>query len=183
MSEDDVVAHWLEQELEDEETELAVDELDAERRLSELLRRKPVAVRVFDDSDLDWYLVDLREEELGGARVIKGDDDEGWREAAPEDTIHSAAQVVHDAQSAADGDDSIAVEDLDADHPKDLDTVLGVADDAAAGEPMDELILAGDEDPPFVIDGNHRAVGVVLHGLRGEEFPAQPAFVGVEPRD
>lgn len=183
VSEAEVITHWLREELEeegDEDVDASLDELDPEERLSELLRRKPVAVATFDDRDLDWFRVDLAADELRSARVIKGDDDEGWRKVAEENTIESAARAVYEAGTAAEGDRPTDPEEVDSEYPKDLETVLGVADDVAAGEPMPELVIVADEDPPFVVDGNHRAVGVVLATLHDEGLPDQPAFVGVE---
>ncbi|MFC6725773.1 hypothetical protein ACFQE1_15640, partial [Halobium palmae] len=191
VSEAEVVTHWLREELEedaeegDEDVDVdeSIESFGPEKRLSELLRRKPVAVATFDDRDLDWYRVDLAADELRGARVIKGDDDEGWREVADENTIESAARAVFDAESVPEDDRPTDPQEVDSEYPKDLETVLGVADDVAAGEPMSELVVVADEDPPFVADGNHRAVGVVLATLHDEMFPDQPAFVGLDGTD
>ncbi|MFC4356371.1 hypothetical protein ACFO0N_00240 [Halobium salinum] len=184
VPEDEVVAHWLAEELEEEDDpDLEVGSLTAEERLAALLRRKPIAVATFDDRDLDWYRVDLREDELAATRVIKGDDDEGWREVAEDDRIESAARTVHDAETAAGVDYPEDPDAVAAEFEKDLETVLGVAEAVADGESMPGLVVVADEEPPFVVDGNHRAVGVVLASLRGAEWPGQSAYVGVEHRE
>jgi hypothetical protein len=181
VSEDDVVTHWLSEELEEEDDPgFAADGLTPAERLDELLERKPIADRVFEECDLDWYHARLEESELRGTRVVEGDDDEGWREVAGgDDTVESAAAAAHEAERTEDDPERADPEAVRETFEKDLDTVLGVAESVADGEDVPELVVAADEEPPFVIDGNHRAVGVVLATLRGEPYPDQPAFVGV----
>jgi hypothetical protein len=64
--------------------------------------------------------------------------------------------------------------------PKGLTKVADFAAGVSGEEDLEELIVVGGgEDRPHIVDGNHRAIGMALHILEGDEYIEQGAYVGV----
>jgi hypothetical protein len=69
----DVVRHWLESEVDQDDSDLDLSAIDAEAELvSELVDRTPIAARTFRPPRLEWYHLELSPGELGDLRVVEG---------------------------------------------------------------------------------------------------------------
>lgn len=168
---EEMLRHWLEKEVhENEDDGLDVGAIDDEERLlEELIDRKPIAESIFEDSDLQWYHLDLEEDELEALHTIKGESGEDWRAITEENTIESIADHIHEADG---------LDDLDT--PKDLEQVVDFASKFPDDIEMEELIAVEEtEVDPYLTDGNHRAVAIALHLRNGGTYPEQEAYVGV----
>ncbi|NEU57628.1 hypothetical protein [Halorussus sp. MSC15.2] len=172
VSESEVMRYWLREELDEEDGGPDPDALDTDPALrEELFERKPIAERVFAPERADWYHADLSEEALRDLRVVVGPHDEGWRALTDDNRIESIARRIYESEDAA---------ALDEETPKDLREVVELADSIDAEGPQSRLIVVAEsDDPPYVADGNHRAVAHVLHLLRGGDFEGQEAYLGV----
>lgn len=174
VAETEVIRYWLRKEVEeDDEDTLDIDALETrEELLDELIERKPLAESVFAEQDCEWYRFTLAENELRGLEVVKGPDNEGWRAVAHGGLIESIAERI------------LAADDLEQFTqavPKDITKVAEFADNVSGEEDLEELIVVGErEDRPYIADGNHRAIGMVLHILQTGEYIEQEAYVGVE---
>ena len=170
---DEPLRHWLSKELEGESDEMSADDLHSTAELVEqLVMRKPIAHSIFNENDLDWFFVDLRAEELSELHVIKGPEDEDWRAVADDGTLESVALRIHETDD---------VERLDREAPKDLIEVVELADEDPDERDSSPFVVVQEEgtDAPYVADGNHRAVALLLRIIRDEERPRQAAYVGV----
>lgn len=174
VSREAVLRYWLAEEAAEDDGDLAVDTIDDEAvLLDELIERKPLAESVFAERALEWYHVELDEEELRALRVVPGPSGEGWRSVAENGRIESVAEKIHEADD---------LDWLNEATEKDVEKVRSIAQNLQTQEAMEELIVVGDrEDPPWIADGNHRAVARVLHAIEREEYTEQIAYVGVDP--
>ena len=174
VSREEVLRHWLETEVQEaEDDDLNVDAIDDEERLlEELAGRKPIAGSMFAARDLDWYRLELTEEELRDLALVKGPEDEDWRGVVDDDLVESVAQKVYRTGETIDVDDRTR---------KDLEEVRTFAETLPDSERMGTLILVHERDAarPYVADGNHRAAGKILHLLRGGEYVPQDAYLGM----
>jgi hypothetical protein len=157
---------------EDDGDDLDIEALeDRADLLEELIERKPLAESVFAERDRQWYRFTLSGNELRGLEVVRGPDDEGWRAVARGGLVESIAERI----LAADD-----LERFDEESPKDLTKVADFAAGVSGEEDLEELIVVGGgEDRPHIVDGNHRAIGMALHILEGDEYIEQGAYVGV----
>ena len=167
------LTHWLSKELEHDE--MAVEDLGSEAEVVEqLVVRKPIAHSIFNENDLDWYVVDLTPEDLRQLHVVKGPPDEDWRAVAEDRSIESVARKIRDADD---------VERLHENAPKDLIEVVELADESPDERDSSPFLVVQEDaaDAPYVADGNHRAVALLLRVLRDEHDGdlRQPAYVGV----
>lgn len=174
VPETEVLRYWLQKEVEeDDEDDLNVGGITDKNELyAELRERKPLAESIFAEQNYEWYRLVLSEDELRGLEVVKGPDDEGWRAVAKGGLIESIAERI------------LAADDLDQfdqDVPKPIEKVAAFAENVSDDEELEELIIVGEEDGrPYIVDGNHRAVGMALHILQTDEYIEQQAYVGVE---
>ena len=174
VTEIDVIEYWLRKEIEEaDEDNLDPDTLDGREELLEaLVERKPLAESVFAETDREWYRLVLSEHELRGLEVVRGPDNEGWRAVAKGGLIESIAERI------------FAADDLDAfdnEIPKDITKVTDFANSVSNEPELEELIVVGDESGrPYIVDGNHRAVGMALHILQSDEYLEQAAYIGVD---
>ena len=168
----EVQRRWLSNEVDDEEGDLAVDEMDEPELLDELCERKPLAETIFRENDLRWGFLELKEPELRTLRVVEGDDGEGWRELAPDGTILSAAERIAGADDLDELDDRV---------PKDVAQIDRTARDLESGGgglgPIVVVAEPGD-DWPYVADGNHRATATLLHAIRENDYVPLSVYVG-----
>lgn len=165
----DVERHWLEMEVDDD---VDVSSLDDEEVREALFDRKPVAAEVFEERSLTWYRLSLETDDFRELRPVQGPPNQGWRALCPNDRLRTVAERIEDAEE---------IDDLQRDTPKDVEQIVSIADDLPGTAPMDPFILVkDDEEPPFVADGNHRAVAFLLHHLREDGCPDQEAYVGVD---
>lgn len=174
VSSQTVIRHWLEEELEDEGTtiEEVVDGDDDSELASALFERKPIAKSVFEDRKLEWYKLELPEHQLRRLQVVKGSAGDDWRKVAPDNQLETAAQRIRTADD---------VDQLDEEIPKNVEKILGIADDLSNEIPMSEPIVVEEEDhTPYAIDGNHRLAGLLVYFLRGGTDPGQPVYAGFE---
>lgn len=169
VSEERVVAGWLrvEQRRPHADADRAdVDALSpAERRAR--LDDLTAATWVFEKPRV-WYRTTLTPAVLRRARHPWG------RFGFPRGSVLDLARAIRAEDPGA------AWERALADHG---DIVAGIEAKAAAlpGSLDGPLVLACRfGDPPFVVDGNHRAAAVALRHLRTGEFPAPDAHLGFE---
>ena len=174
VSREEVLRHWLGKEVaEAENDDLNVDAIDDEERLlEELAGRKPIAGSMFAARDLDWYRLELTEDELRDLALVKGPEDEDWRSVVDDDLVESVARKVYRRDETIDVDDQTQ---------KDLAKVRTFADNLPDADQMGTLVLVHERDAarPYVADGNHRAAGKILHLLRGGEYVPQDAYLGL----
>lgn len=174
VPETEVIRYWLRKEIEeDDQDDLDPDTIDdRDELLQELIDRKPLSESVFAETDCEWYRIVLSENELRGLEVVRGPEDEGWRAVAKGGLIESIAERI------------LATDDLDKfddEVPKNLTKVTDFADNVSSETELEELIVVGEEDGrPYIVDGNHRAVGMALHILQTDEYIEQEAYVGVD---
>ncbi|WP_435179947.1 hypothetical protein [Halorussus sp. AFM4] len=172
VSDTEVMRYWLGEEVDETDGDLDPDAIGTEPALrQELLDRNDIAERVFGAEVADWYRVDLSAEELRNLRVVVGPPDEDWRALADDNRVESIARRIYEADD---------VGRLDEATPKDVTEVVEFADDLADERSVGRLVVVKEgDDPAYVADGNHRAVALVLHLLRGGEFENQEAYLGV----
>jgi hypothetical protein len=169
----DVVRHWLESEVDQDDSDLDPDAIDDEAELvSELVARTPIAARTFRPPRLEWYHVELSADQLGDLRVVEGPPDEEWRRVAPDGMLVTAAYRLFEADEP---------ERIDREVSHDILEVLDLADDLATSGPLEDLILVQDrpDELPWIADGNHTAAAQQLSVLRGDGYVGQAAYVGV----
>ena len=173
VSPTDVMRYWLGEELDDDpDSDLDPDELATEPTLrEELLERKPIAGRVFASETAEWYDVELSAEELKNLRVVVGEHDEDWRAITDDDRIESVARRIMEVDDLSEFDEAT---------PKNLDKVVGLAEEFADSRPESRLVVVKEgDDPAYVADGNHRAVAHVLYLLNGGEYEGHRAYLGI----
>lgn len=174
IPETEVLRYWLKEEMEEENNENLDPEAitEKDKLLSELIDRKPLAKSVFTERDRTWYRLILSEDELRGLEIVPGPDDEGWRAVAKGGLIESIAERILAADNLEQFDEMIS---------KSLDKITGIAETVSGKDEFEELIIVGDkEGRPYIVDGNHRAVGIALHVLQTGEYIEQEAYVGVD---
>ena len=172
VSAEAVVRQWVEQETEEEYDDLESRSIEELVALLEDPQR--LAASIFFEEDLEWYRIELTEEELRDVLVVKGPDGEGWRAVADGNDIESIARRI------ADADD---IESLNEDVPKDVAYVRETAAEHESDEKRGSFIVVQEsaDEPGYLADGNHRAVAVIYHVLTGGEYDGQPAYVGLPP--
>lgn len=169
----DVVRHWLESEVDQDDSDLDPDAIDDEAELlSELVDRTPIAARTFRPPRLEWYHLELAPGQLGDLRVVEGPPDEEWRRVAPDGMLATAAYRLFESDDP---------ERLDREVSHDVLEVLDLADDLTASGPPEDLILVQDrpDELPWIADGNHTAAAQQLSVLRGDDYVGQAAYVGL----
>ncbi|WP_138797953.1 hypothetical protein [Halostella sp. PRR32] len=169
----EVVRHWLESEVDQDDSSLDPEAIDDEAELvSALVDRTPIAARTFRPPRLDWYHLNLSPGQLGDLRVVEGPPDEEWRRVAPDGMLASAAYRLFEADEP---------ERIDRNVSHDLLEVLDLADDITASGPPEDLILVQDrpDELPWIADGNHTAAAQQLSVLRGDGYVGQAAYLGV----
>lgn len=160
----EVVETWLRMEL-DKESKGTVDlgeqeVLDEYGALTQLLVQKPNCGQVFVEYELQWCSVTLTEAQFRRLRTIWGDE----------------LPVMEHAQKLLDGSS-----DLEEDRKAHIREFAEQPADAVG-----QLILNRRRRPgvgPLVQDGNHRAVGIALRMLRGEQYRAMAAYIGYPSLD
>ncbi len=174
VSSQTVVRHWLEEELEESKTtvEDVADSDDETALRSELFERKPIAKSAFADDELEWYRLELPEQQLRRVQVVKGSTGDDWRELAPDNQLETVAQRIRTTDD---------IGQLDRNTPKDVEKILEIADDFSEEAPMSEPIVVEETDrAPYAIDGNHRLVGLLVYLLGGGTDPGQPVYAGFD---
>lgn len=123
---------------------------------------------------LDWYCIELTEQEFRRLRTIPWPDWIGWGKASqPDDTVARAAQ----AFLASDPEDDQLTGDFEY---VDLDYIHQLA--MQEEWPITAPLVGVQHDlgrPPALVDGNHRAAAAFLRLLRGETYDPVEMYVGV----
>ena len=174
VSRESVARSWLENELDQDDTDLDPDAIEDEERLvAELVDRKPIAARAFRPPRSEWFHLDLSPAELADLRVVEGPEDDEWRRVVNDGMLVTAAYRLFE-------DDP---EQVDLETAHDMAEVADIADDLADAGPPEDIVLVQDRpgELPWVADGNHTAAAQLLAALRGEPFPGQEAYLGVRP--
>lgn len=174
---EEVVRHWLANELDQEEGDLDPDDAGAvDDPLAALVDRTPIAARTFRPPRLDWFRVDLAADELGDLRVVEGPPDEEWRRVAHDGMLATAAYRLFESDDP---------ERLDREVSHDLLEVADLATEIGESGPPEALILVQDRpgDLPWIADGNHTAAAQQLSLLRGDDYVGQEAYLGARPAD
>lgn len=173
VPERDVIRHWLENELDQEEDPPDVEAIESERELlAALVERKPIAASIFRTQAIDWCELELSKEELTDLRVVKGPPDEDWRAVAYDNMVATAAFRIFETEDLA---------ELDRMLPKDIEEVVELAKQVTASGPPERLIVVKERSSelPYIADGNHTAAAQILNLLTGGEYPGQEAYVGI----
>lgn len=157
VSRNQVVNEWLELEQEKESSkEVDIDsnvpECDAVARL---LTHKPDAASILWKHDLEWYEHEVTEEKFRTLRTV-------WE-----------GRNIFDAAQALQNDDNSLSEDK-------IEKIKSIAENNSV-EDLGPLFIYRCKklrSGPFLADGNHRAVGIALQMLDGNNFRPQTAYVG-----
>jgi hypothetical protein len=168
VSQVEVLREWLRVERSHPDVDwFRVDSLSDREALDELLDRKPgAAAFIWRDAPVKWYETTLDREEFADLRLVEGPANLRWRALSPDGTVRGAAHRI------ARGDP----DELAAETNVDVRTVLEFVEEMPEGP----LVVSTREGcvPPFVADGNHRAVAHALR-IRSGEFTPQRAYLGV----
>lgn len=158
MDENEVVKEWLALEV-DKNGPLDL-ELDADDEYHEDLARlsihKPDSSHVFRKYDLKWYRHELSEEEFRTLRTIF----DGHNH------VIEVAQSIHKGHSSLSEETTKRVEMFADQFPTNDHGPLIINRRRWLGT------------GPFLQDGNHRALGLALHMVRGGDYIPQIAYIG-----
>lgn len=178
VSQKEVIRYWLSTLVDDE---IDVDDISSEDRLfRELRNRQSGPTSIFGDHSIEWELTELSEEEFRKLRIVKGPPDGDWRTFVPNSdsptpSLESIAREIKNTDRE---------EEFHPDARGKLPKVYEILDSYRSGESMGKLVLFKESQgsPPWIADGNHRAVAKMLCLMEGGEYRGQEAYLGRKKR-
>lgn len=179
ISEKQVIQHWIRSNAQEEREKGNSSIKSRDELLDDLQKQQGGPTTIFDKHNIQWYKRELTEEEFRELRIVKGPPDKDWRLFTEDSSSTPSAELIAKEISSIDNAST-----LDSRLQEKIDKVRNIRTSIKNGGQIEPLIILeeNNRDLPWIADGNHRAVAILLHLMETGEYKSPLVFYGIETK-